>query len=177
MWHPATSVRRCSKRWHWRVESYRKRSINATSTRRSLRSLDTQRQSEVAHGIADSIRRNGAAFVRVFGTSMSPTVPTGSIIHVVRADFASILPGAIVVFLRSKRIFVHRVVGTSVAKGVTKLITRGDALSIADPLVTAEEVLGIVTAIIPDWNARAAGTARTRERYRRLLKSLGFSRP
>lgn len=115
--------------------------------------------------------------MRVFGTSMSPTVPTGSIIHVVRADFASILPGAIVVFLRSKRIFVHRVVGTSVAKGVTKLITRGDALSIADPLVTAEEVLGIVTAIIPDWNARAAGTARTRERYRRLLKSLGFSRP
>lgn len=135
--------------------------------------MQPQRQSDAAQRIADSILTRRAAFFRVLGASMSPAIPAGSIVHVIAADFGAVLPGSIIAFSRWDRIFVHRVTAVIAESGELRLITRGDALSVNDPLVSSEEFLGLVTAIIPPRRRGLASRCRDHVRgARRRLQTI-----
>ena len=93
--------------------------------------------------IADALRAGAETRVRVMGTSMLPALWPGDIL-VIRAGAAAPAIGDIVLFLRYRRLFAHRVVRIT----ESEVITRGDALPDRDPPVRASEVLGVVVRII-----------------------------
>ena len=93
------------------------------------------------------VRTFGEVRLRVFGTSMVPSILPGDLISVERTDLFEISPGEIVLYLRDGRLFVHRVVAHAGSQDAPRLITRGDRLSCNDPLVSSSELLGRVTSI------------------------------
>ena len=102
----------------------------------------------VGCGLAGEIvRKFGEVRLRVFGTSMVPSILPGDMISVQRADLPDISPGEIIMYLRDGRLFVHRVVARAGSNDDPRLITRGDRLTYDDPLVSSSELLGRVTSI------------------------------
>jgi len=57
------------------------------------------------------VRRFGKVRLRVFGTSMLPSILPGDLISVQRAGLSGISSGEIVLYSREGRLFAHRVVG------------------------------------------------------------------
>lgn len=108
---------------------------------------------ELACGLAQEVVRTfGEVRLRVFGTSMVPSILPGDLVSIRQASLYEISPGEVVLFLRKGRLFVHRVVDRSVAgtadsSGEFCLITRGDRLRHSDPPVSAAELLGRVVSI------------------------------
>lgn len=111
---------------------------------------------ELACGLAEEVVRNfGELRLRVFGTSMVPSILPGDLVFIHRANLNEISPGEIVLFLQNGRLFVHRVVNRKVAGtpgGGEEpcLITRGDRLRHDDPPVSSSELLGRVISIERD---------------------------
>ena len=112
---------------------------------------------ELACGLAQEVVHNfGEVRLSVFGTSMVPSVLPGDQVLIQRATPEEILPGEIAVFLRSGRLFVHRVVDRRVMAAAPKaeetlcLITRGDRQRNCDPPVQSSELLGRVVTIERD---------------------------
>ena len=93
------------------------------------------------------VRTFGQVRLRVFGTSMVPSILPGELISVQRADISEISLGEIVLYSREGRLFAHRVVAHGGNHHGPGLITRGDRLSQNDPLVSSSELLGRVTSI------------------------------
>lgn len=105
-------------------------------------------------GLAEEvIRKFGAIRLRVFGTSMVPSILPGDLIHVRRAGPLEISAGEVVLFIQNGRLFAHRVVGRKVSTlpsgmaGEPVLITRGDRLLQDDAPVSSAELLGRVVSI------------------------------
>lgn len=92
---------------------------------------------------ARACRAFGGLKLKVTGTSMLPAVHPGDVVAVRHCGVDGIAAGDLVLFLKGNRLFVHRVVSV----GGDALITRGDALPQADPLVCADELLGKVVRI------------------------------
>jgi signal peptidase I len=111
---------------------------------------------EVACGLAEEVVRIfGEVRLRVFGTSMVPSILPGDLVSVHRADLHDISPAEVVLFLQNGRLFVHRVVDrkvVAIAEGPEELclITRGDRLRADDPPVCSAELLGRVVSIERD---------------------------
>jgi signal peptidase I len=112
---------------------------------------------ELACGLAGEIVRNfGEVRLRVFGTSMVPSVLPGDMVLIQRAALEEILPGEIAVFLREGRLFVHRVVERKklFVEGNSNqelcLITQGDRQRECDLPVNSSELLGRVVCIERD---------------------------
>jgi signal peptidase I len=111
---------------------------------------------ELACGLAEEIVRTfGEVRLRVFGTSMVPSILPGDLVSVRRAGLHDISPGEVVLFLRKGNLFVHRVVGRKGAsaadgRGESWLITRGDRLRQDDPPVSPPELLGRVVSLERD---------------------------
>jgi hypothetical protein len=97
------------------------------------------------------LRRFGAVRLRAFGSSMLPAIRPGDLLDVERAAPAGIVPGDVVLFERSGRLFVHRVVWH--ARGL--LQTGGDAHWRRDPPGAADDLLGVVIAVSRDGGASA----------------------
>jgi signal peptidase I len=112
--------------------------------------------SELACGLAEEVVRTfGELRLRVFGTSMVPSILPGDFVSIRRASLRDISPGEVVLFLQKGRLFVHRVVDRKMAAtkdspGESCLITRGDRLRLDDPPVTSPELLGRVVSIERD---------------------------
>jgi signal peptidase I len=108
---------------------------------------------EMACGLAGEVVRTfGKVRLRVFGTSMVPSILPGDLIVIQRAGLREISPGEVVLFTWMGRLFVHRVVdrkGSSAAAGLdeTFLITRGDRLAHDDPPVSSRDLLGRVVSV------------------------------
>jgi signal peptidase I len=101
-----------------------------------------------ACGLAgDVVRTFGEVRLRVFGTSMVPSILPGDLIFIQRAHLSEISPGEIVLYSREGRLFAHRVVARAGSHDNLRLITRGDRLSHNDPPVLSSELLGRVTSI------------------------------
>lgn len=101
-----------------------------------------------ACGLAeDVIRRFGGVRVRVFGTSMVPSILPGSLISVQSADISEISSGEVVLYSREGRFFAHRVVARTRIDEQPALITRGDRLCYDDPPISGTELLGRVTSV------------------------------
>lgn len=108
---------------------------------------------EVACGLTEEIVRTfGEVRLRVYGTSMAPSILPGDIVSIAQAHLENIAPGEIVSFLQGGRLFVHRVVrrATLASGDVTnssRLITQGDRLQHEDPPVSGTELLGRVVEV------------------------------
>ena len=108
--------------------------------------------SEIAGGLAEEVIRTfGEVRLRVYGTSMVPSILPGDFISVRRAGIQDISAGEIVLFFRDARFFVHRVIQRISLSGrnspAASLITRGDRLLYDDPAVTADQLLGRIILI------------------------------
>jgi hypothetical protein len=93
------------------------------------------------------VRAFGKVRLRVFGTSMVPSLLPGDLISIQRAGLCEILCGEIVFFSQNGRLFVHRVVSRSSSLDTPCLITRGDRLCHNDPPVFSPEFLGRVVSV------------------------------
>ena len=102
----------------------------------------------MACGLAgDVVRTFGEVRLRVFGTSMVPSIHPGDLVTVQRAGLSEISSGEIVLYSREGRMFVHRVAECGNNSDGPFLITRGDRLRQNDPPVSTAELLGRVTSI------------------------------
>jgi len=96
---------------------------------------------------AEMLRSCGVVHLELRGTSMLPSLWPGDLLTIQSADDDEIVPGDIVLVLRHKRFFVHRVVERRRAQDRFWWITRGDAIPDNDLPVSASELLGLVTGI------------------------------
>jgi signal peptidase I len=107
----------------------------------------------LASGLAEEVVLTfGELRLRVFGTSMVPSILPGDFVSIHRAGLNEISPGEIVLFRQLDRLFVHRVVDRKVMAAAAGaegpcLITRGDRLRHNDLPVTSSELLGRVISI------------------------------
>jgi signal peptidase len=102
----------------------------------------------LASGLAGEVVRTfGGVRLRVFGTSMVPSIFPGDLIAVQRAVMSEISSGDIVLYAREGRMFAHRVVGFLDSPAGSLLIARGDRLRHNDPPVSSRELLGKVISI------------------------------
>ena len=93
------------------------------------------------------VRTFGELRLRVFGTSMVPSILPGDLVSILRVGISEISSGEIVLYSRAGRLFVHRVVCRTNDPQQPLLITRGDRLDHNDPPVSSAELLGRVTSI------------------------------
>jgi signal peptidase I len=102
----------------------------------------------LACGLAGEVVRTfGEVRLRVFGTSMVPSILPGDVIFVRHAGLFEMSPGEIVLYSREGRLFAHRVVTRAGSPERPFLITRGDRLYHTDPPVSSSELLGRVNFI------------------------------
>ena len=88
------------------------------------------------------LRQFGSVRLRAFGGSMLPAIRPGDLLEVRETAPARVAAGDVVLVERHGRLFAHRVVWCE--KDLLK--TRGDAHWRADPIVTATDLLGVVTS-------------------------------
>ena len=108
---------------------------------------DSEEQSVKSALFAEVIARCGEAKVKAWGTSMVPTILPGDVLLVEQQQMAGLNVGDVAVYLRSGRLFAHRVMKI-VGGSPAALITRGDAMDCDDPSVLAENIVGRVVSIM-----------------------------
>lgn len=97
--------------------------------------------------VVEALRRSGKVQLRVWGTSMLPSLWPGDVVTVKAARPEDVVPGDIGLVLRNKRCFIHRVVATKLSEFGHCFITRGDAMPDNDPSTADAELLGRVVAV------------------------------
>jgi hypothetical protein len=93
---------------------------------------------------AEALRSFGELRLCVTGSSMLPAVLPDDELLIHRCRIEEAGPDDIVLFIRHRRLFAHRVVSRSAAH----LITQGDGLAEPDLPVAADEMLGKVIRVI-----------------------------
>lgn len=93
---------------------------------------------------AEAIRCFGALRLRVTGTSMLPALRPEDVLMIRHCCIGDAGRGDVVLYIRQRRLFAHRVVSCSGAQ----LVTQGDGLAEADVPVKAHELLGKVVRVI-----------------------------
>ena len=93
--------------------------------------------------VAEAIRSFGELRLRVTGSSMLPTIQAQDVLLARHCILEEAGPGDIVLYLRQRRLFAHRVISRSAAH----LVTQGDGMAEADVPVTAQELLGKVIGV------------------------------
>ncbi|MGH9493624.1 MAG: S24/S26 family peptidase [Candidatus Sulfotelmatobacter sp.] len=92
------------------------------------------------------LRSSGRLRLRVGGWSMLPSIFPGDTLVIERSECGDVEEGDIVLFSRDRRLFAHRVVKRA-RPSEPDIVTRGDAMSTADPVVGGKEMLGRVVLI------------------------------
>jgi hypothetical protein len=92
---------------------------------------------------AATIRYFGVLRLRVTGSSMLPAVRPDDVLLIRRCRIEEAAPGDIVLTIRQRRLFAHRVMSHS----AEHLITQGDSVAEPDLPVTAHELLGKVVRV------------------------------
>src|SRR5690349_6956141 len=81
---------------------------------------------------AEAIRSFGELRLRVTGSSMLPAVRPNDVLLIRHCRSEEAGPGDIVLYLRQRRLFAHRVISRSAAR----LVTQGDGIAEPDLPVT-----------------------------------------
>ena len=106
---------------------------------------------DAALPVAEKMRLQGSACLRVSGGSMTPWMRSGDFVFIRRSEFARISAGDVIVFHRNGLLVVHRTIrrveGSSSEKIASLLITKGDASDEMDAPVSEQEYLGRATRI------------------------------
>ncbi len=110
--------------------------------------MASQQPREQAHALkcelaAEVLRSSGRLRLRVTGWSMFPTIWPGDTLELERTERDALSAGDIVLFNRDRRLFAHRIWKTN----ENTIVTRGDAMPQADPVVGDKEMLGRVASI------------------------------
>ena len=92
---------------------------------------------------AEVLGLGGTIRLHALGTSMLPSIWPGDVLSIEPRPGDEIVPGDIVLVVRNRRFFVHRLV----AKRNSQWILRGDSLAQNDAPVAESQVLGKVSAI------------------------------
>jgi signal peptidase len=92
---------------------------------------------------AEVIRSFGELRLRVAGSSMLPAIWPDDILLIRVCGIGEAAPGDVVLFVRQRRLFAHRVVRRS----GPCVVTRGDGNGVEDPAVHADELLGRVAGV------------------------------
>lgn len=93
---------------------------------------------------AEVVRCFGELRLRVTGSSMLPAIRPGDDLLILRCRIEEANPGDIVLFMRHRRLFAHRVI----LRSSTCLITQGDGIAEPDLPVAANELLGKVMRVM-----------------------------
>ena len=101
------------------------------------------REHEKIELAASVLRSGGSVRLRVFGTSMLPSLWPGDLVAVENNAPTKFVPGDIVLLLRDRRFLAHRLL----AQPGTQWITRGDAMPQNDPPAQAGDLLGRVVRV------------------------------
>jgi signal peptidase I len=129
--------------------------MSATSAVSRVRIEDKERlvspPPDSPRAVAEKIRSQGSACLRVSSGSMIPWIRPGDFIFIRRFDFAKVSPGEVIVFQRKGLVVVQRAICRVKAapseKNASSLITKGDASNETDAPVSAEEYLGRATRL------------------------------
>ena len=93
------------------------------------------------------LRRHGTMQLRARGNSMLPSLWPGDVLTIQSVTCEEAVPGDVVLVLRNKRFFIHRLVEKQGVQGCLSLITRGDAMPDRDPPCAASQLLGRVAVV------------------------------
>jgi signal peptidase I len=115
------------------------------------------------------LRSSGALRLRVTGWSMLPTVMPGDTLVIEHISSDAVSEGDIVLFVRDRRFFVHRVV-TKGQPHHAAILTCGDAMPAPDPPMPGSDLLGKVTFILR--NGKCIEPARSPRFSERALSAL-----
>ena len=96
---------------------------------------------------AEVLRSTGMLQLRASGLSMLPTLWPGDCTTIQSYNFEQAQPGDLVLYVRSGRFFIHRVMRKCRLGEGKILITRGDCMTEDDPPVQERDLLGKITAI------------------------------
>jgi hypothetical protein len=96
---------------------------------------------------ADVLRSYGTLRLRALGTSMLPSIWPGDVLSIENQSYEQIVPGDLVLVMRDRRFFVHRLIEKSDGETCSGWITRGDSLPQNDPAAATAELLGRVCSI------------------------------
>lgn len=94
----------------------------------------------------EALCRRGEVCLTAWGMSMLPSLWPGDLLTVQAVGQEEVTPGDIVLVIREKRCFVHRLVEMQVSENGVRVITRGDAMPQDDPPMPAE-LLGRVISV------------------------------
>lgn len=99
--------------------------------------------------IAEVLRTSGKVRLAARGHSMLPTLWPGDVLTVETTTFEQLQIGDIVLYQRSERFFIHRLLRKTSATGSDRptLVTRGDSMSGFDAPVLPEELLGKIVSV------------------------------
>ncbi len=84
------------------------------------------------------LQRQGSLSLRVFGSSMLPTLWPGDVTAIQACDFDEARVGDILLLVRESRFCLHRVIH----KSAESVVTRGDSMPDRDPAFAPGEVVG-----------------------------------
>jgi signal peptidase I len=90
------------------------------------------------------VRSVGRLRLAVVGSSMLPAIRPRDLLLVRRCGVQSTRVGDVVLFTRDSRLFAHRVISSD----GSRLVTRGDALDMADAPIGGAELLGRVERVV-----------------------------
>ena len=147
---PRSVTNRCSRPWRWPAAKLTPRSASAELTARIpsnggfLETLFDPCDLSKNELAAEAIRSFGALRLRVTGSSMLPAVRPDDVLLIRHCRIESAGPGDIVLYIRQRRLFAHRVISRSGAR----LVTQGDGIGKPDLPVTANELLGKVIRVM-----------------------------
>jgi signal peptidase len=112
------------------------------------------------------VRSFGELHLRVTGSSMLPAIRPEDVLVVRRCGIEAVEVGDVVLAVRQRRLFAHRVIAHSGAW----LVTQGDGIADPDPPVSASEFLGKVTNVLR--GGKSVRTAASSAFSRRLATML-----
>jgi hypothetical protein len=97
---------------------------------------------------AEVLRQFGEVRFVARGSSRLPSIYPGDLLTIRSEAMAQARCGEIVLCLRDGRFWIHRVTRKWREGGLLRFATRGDALTLEDPLVDEHQLLGRVAAIV-----------------------------
>ena len=125
----------------------------------------------VALELAEEVlRRSGRLVLPAIGRSMVPAIWPGDSLVVEPATGSNVAPGDIVLFSNAYRFVAHRVVEKKGDADTGRVLTRGDAMAIADAPIKSREILGKVSFIVR--NGKCFEAKKSLRRSERALSTL-----
>ncbi len=99
---------------------------------------------------AEVLRSSGKLRLQVTGWSMLPSLLPNDTLMLERSQGEEVSAGEIVLFLRDRRLFAHRVVAKTGQGSDLRIVTQGDGNAQPDPAVSESELLGRVNFVMRD---------------------------